>query len=146
MYRALCAEASHADVTPGQIVRNALAAELRRRHKAKTARRADEQLVAPLRALLARDLADGRDWSDIDTRLKRKGYQLRESGGGLALYSWPDGARVCKASELGFSYTRLMRRIGTPFPNHSHRLVPGTTTGRPDKPDDPFDVIEPFSA
>jgi len=64
MFRVLTQEAAADDVTPGQIIRAALAAELRRRHKAKTARRANEQLVTPLRVLLAGDLAEGRDWAD----------------------------------------------------------------------------------
>ena len=45
------------DVSVGQLVRLALDKELRRRAEAKTPIRADERLVAPLRALLADDMA-----------------------------------------------------------------------------------------
>ena len=41
------------DVSVGQIIRNALNRDSRRREKAKKSVRADERLVAPLRALLA---------------------------------------------------------------------------------------------
>ena len=73
-----------------------------------------------LRALLADDLAYAGGWSELQQRLKRKGYELRESGGGLALFSFPGGGKLAKASDLGYSYARLMRRFGAPFPGHSH--------------------------
>lgn len=73
-----------------------------------------------MRARLAADLADADSWADLARRLAAKGYALREAGGGLALYSHPEGRRLCKASELGFSYGRLVRRFRTPLPGHSH--------------------------
>ncbi|MGV6850505.1 MAG: hypothetical protein ACWA5A_19205 [Marinibacterium sp.] len=112
--------AQAADITPGQVVRDLIGREVTRRHRARPPVRADERLLAPLRARLASDLAEARDWQDLAGRLQQKGYVLRESGGGLALYSWPSGARVCKASELGFSYGRLMQRFRAPFPGHAH--------------------------
>ena len=93
-----------------------------RRSKAKTARRADERLVAPLRALLADDLAYAAGWDDLQARLLRKGYQLREAGGGLALHD-AGSERLCKGSDLGYSYSRLMRRFKVPFPGHGHRYL-----------------------
>ncbi len=140
------------DITPGQVIRDALSAEIRRASRnAKTPNRADEQLLAPLRALLATDLAHARSWSDLITRLEAKGYALREAGGGLALHRSADGARLCKASELGHAYGALMRRFGAPYPGHSHQHLmqrfPGRTHPVRDAPDhisDSFDVIEPF--
>ena len=108
------------DVTVGAIVRDAIDRDLRRR-QAKPANRADERLVAPLRALLADDLAYAVGWTDLAARLQRKSYALREAGGGLVLCD-QDGRRLCKASELGCSYARLAERFGAPFPNHRHRL------------------------
>ena len=120
MRDALLAMAREGDVTPGQIIRDLLAKEIARRSSAKPPVRADERLVAPLRARLAPDLAHAPDWATLQRRLREKGCELREAGGGLALHRWPDGTRLCKASELGFSYARLMRRIGTSFPGHAH--------------------------
>lgn len=110
------------DATPGAIIRDAIKRDLFRRTRAKSARRADEQLVAPLRALLADDFAYAGNWDELQIRLRRKGYQLREAGGGLALHDL-QGNRVCKGSDLGFSYTRLMQRLRAPFPGHSHRYL-----------------------
>ena len=139
MRAALVALARQQDVTPGQIVRRLIDRELRRHQTARPPVRADEGLVAPLRARLAGDLAEAPDWDDLRRRLRAKGYDLREAGGGLALHRWPDGARLCTASELGFSYSRLMRRIGAPFPGHAHsglaaRVLP--------EEDDDMEVIE----
>lgn len=111
------------DVSPGQLIRALVNKEIARRHNAKPPVSADERLIAPLRARLAADLAEALCWDDLDMRLKAKGYVLREAGGGLALHSHQSGERVCKASELGFSYSRLMRRFRAPFPGHAHTYL-----------------------
>lgn len=143
MLHALRDLARQRDVTVGQIMRDALAQELRRSTRlSKTPARADETLLAPLRALLASDMAVARTWHDLQNRLKSKGCALREAGGGLALHSHPDGTRLCKASELGASYATLMRRFNAPFPGHAHRaLARRVMASARDRPDD---VIEPF--
>ena len=66
---------------------------------------------------------------------KLKSYHLREAGGGLALHHSVDGARVCKASELGHSYSKLMRRFREPFPGHAHSHLARRILGgvRPEK-------------
>ena len=107
------------DISLGMLVRAALSAEIRRANlPSKTPNRADERLVDPLRALLAVDFGEARNWSELQSRLATKGFQLREAGAGLALYAHPDGTRLCKASELGHAYASLMRRFGKPFPGH----------------------------
>ena len=152
------------DVTIGQLVRDLLAQEISRRNQARPPVRADEQLVAPLRARLADDLAHAKSWDELDRRLKAKGYQLIAAGGGLTLHQHATGRRVCKASELGFSYSKLATRIGAPFPGHPHAYLtqkfthvpmqralqpqgsarpPATSPQTRDITDD-FDVIEPF--
>ncbi|MEM9784990.1 MAG: hypothetical protein AAF801_00710 [Pseudomonadota bacterium] len=110
------------DATIGGLIRDAVKRDLYRRSRAKTAQRADERLVAPLRALLADDLAYATGWDDLQGRLSRKGYQLQEAGGGLALHDL-HGARICKGSDLGYSYSKLMRRFRAPFPGHGHRYL-----------------------
>ncbi len=117
------------DVSVGALIRDAIERDLYRRSRAKKADRPDERLIAPLRALLAEDLAFARDWRDLQGRLGAKGYQLIEAGAGLALHR-ADGTKLCKASDLGYSHARLARRLGTAFPGHAHaRALPGF--GRP---------------
>ncbi len=134
--------ARYRDVSPGQVIRNFVAAEiLRDSRKARPPVRADEQLVAPLRARLAADLAGAAGWADLERRLKAKGFILRAAGGGLALHQHPSGQRICKASELGFSYSRLLRRFGVPFPGHAHTWLAERIFGQPDN----IELTEPFS-
>jgi hypothetical protein len=120
VWAALDRFAAEDDVTTGQIIRAAINREIRRRAEAKTPIRADERLVAPLRALLADDFAYAKGWSDLQSRLATKGYRLAEAGGGLILQESSTGARICKASELGYSYSALLRRFDSLFPGHSH--------------------------
>lgn len=120
MIAAIRLAAAEDDVTTGQIIREALERDMHRRRTAKTAVRADERLVAPLRALLADDFAFAQNWQDLQARLHAKGYFLAESGGGLILLSCEAGNRICKASELGYSYSALLRRFDCVFPGHSH--------------------------
>ncbi|WP_224816579.1 relaxase/mobilization nuclease domain-containing protein [Hasllibacter sp. MH4015] len=92
---------------------------------ARTPVQAEERhdLLAPIRARLAADLAQATGWQDLQARLARHGFTFRERGGGLALYSTKTAARICKASELGWAYADLVRRFGAPFPGHSHTHV-----------------------
>jgi len=110
------------DVSVGQIIRDALNRDFRRREKAKKSVRADERLVAPLRALLADDFAYAESWADLQNRLAGKGYSLREAGGGLCLHHL-NGERICKGSELGYGYASLMRKFQRPFPGHHHKWL-----------------------
>lgn len=105
------------DISLGQLIRNALANELARAHRtAKSPIRADERVINMLRARLAGDFAYARDWSDLLERLRRHDMTLRESGGGLIVTGIPNGARYCKASEIGYSLQTLARRFHAPFP------------------------------
>lgn len=139
------------DVSAGQLMRQLISREISRRSGAKPPVRADERLVAPLRARLAGDLASAPSWEDLQRRLRAKGYELRQTGGGLTLHAAPGGQRLCKASELGFSYSRLMRRIGAPYPGHGHQWLADRMLPAPGAPhhvapeeddDDIFEVIE----
>ena len=84
----LMALARDCDQTPGQILRDLLAAELSRK-PAKTPNRADEQLVARLQRLLAPRMAEAQGWSDLQGTLRAAGFELRPAGGGLTLHDLP---------------------------------------------------------
>ena len=123
MLRVAAQIAREDDVTIGQLLRDLLTKEISRRKNARPPNRADEQLVAPLRARLAPDFAGASNWVELEKRLKAKGFELRPAGGGLALFRLPSGDRVCKASELGFSYSKLIERFSAGFPGHAHTWV-----------------------
>ena len=128
------------DVTTGHLVRTILSHEISRCKNARPPIRADERLIAPLRARLAPILGRETTWESLQAALRCAGYELRQAGGGLALHSHPDGVRVCKASELGFSYSQLMLRLRAPFPGHTHTHL--FERLNLDLVDDDFDVIE----
>ena len=115
---ALSQIAGEEDISLGQVIRDAVKRDLFRRERAKRAVRPDEQLVAPLRSLLADDFAYADTWEDLLRRLRRKGFNLAEAGGGIILIDL-NGTRLCKGSDLGYSYGRLLRRLGRPFPLRS---------------------------
>ena len=111
------------DISVGQVVRDAIERDLFRRQRARKPVRADERLVAPLRALLADDFAYARDWNDLARRLAVKGYMVLPAGGGIALHEI-SGRRLCKGSELGYSYATLLRRFKHPLAQvKSHRRL-----------------------
>ncbi|MEJ6390008.1 hypothetical protein [Gymnodinialimonas ulvae] len=93
-----------------------------------------QPLLGPLRALLAVDLASAGSWDDLQERLAHHGYTFRERGGDLALYCLTTAARLCQASDLGWSHGELMRRFGVVFPGPAqdglaHRALQNTTPG-----------------
>ena len=139
LLRDLADLARERDVTEGQILRDLLVKEIKREKNAKTPKRADEQLVARFQRLLAEDIASATGWRDLQYRLADKGFELRPAGGGLTLHRLHDGRRLCKASELGFAYSRLVRRFGAPMPGHPHRMA--HLFPMPDADSD-FEVIE----
>ena len=130
------------DVSVGQFIRDAVSREISRARNARPPVRADERLVAPLRARLADDLANSSNWDDLQRRLNEKGFTLQIAGGGLALHEHCGGRRICKASELGFSYSRLMRRFQTPFPGHPHSWLAGKMLS--EVQNDDIEVVERF--
>ncbi len=134
------------DESIGRVVRDIVGKDLRRRASAKTPNRADELLVARLQRLLAAEMASADSWSDIQKRLSRHGYELRPAGGGLTLHERESGRRLCKSSELGFAYSRLVRKFGAPMPGHPHlmRHLLNETAVDAQSPDDDLELIEPF--
>ncbi len=106
------------DVSLGQGGALAIDRDLPRRDKMKRAVRANERLVAPLRSLLADDLA----FATIPAGGWRARVSLREARGGLILLRLPGETRVCKTAELGRSRARLAGPPGAPFPGHAYAL------------------------
>ncbi len=147
------------DVTVSQLLRDLVTREVDMTRRAKPIRTLEDRLVESLKDRLLPDFLQAKTWPDLTHRLKSKGYCLVAAGGGLALHDRKNGRRVCKASELGFGYSFLMRKMGEPFPGHPHQwfaekvLTPDQAgTLRDDQNEkspvkditDDFDVIEPF--
>lgn len=110
------------DVTIGHMVRQLLKREVDRQLSAKRDEGTNARLLTALQALLARDMAEACSWDDLENRLRPHGYVLRPAGGGIVLFKESCGTRVCKGSEIGFSYGALVKRFGAPMPGHPHTL------------------------
>lgn len=72
----------------------------------------DQRLVFALQKLLFRDMAEARDWDDLDERLRRHGYFMKIAWGGLSLHTETSGQKLCNTADLGFSYVTFLRRFG----------------------------------
>ncbi|MFY0633979.1 MAG: hypothetical protein JXQ91_09200 [Vannielia sp.] len=115
-------EARGDDISVGDLLRDAVRRELRRRHPSSNmSRRPDDQQIARLAERVGPAFAEAESWDRLVTSLEGLGYELRPSGGGLVVCEAPGGQRLCSASELGYAYARLIHRFGGPFPGHSHR-------------------------
>jgi len=138
------------DLSVGQVLRTLVEAEMKRKTNAKTPNRADEKLVARLQRLLVPTMASALDWNDLHARLAALNHSVRPAGGGLTIHDLVTGDRLCKSSELGFAYSRLVRKFRQPMPGHHHKMahVLAAIRGLPSDDADDFDVIErlsPFS-
>lgn len=125
--RALLSEAQHVatsrEVTIGHMVRQLLRREVDRQLGAKSDQQTDERLTVALQALLARDMADAIDWDDLTERLRPHGYEMRMLDGAAVLVKSSCGTLVCKAAELGFSYSAMSKRFGLPFSEYGHSMT-----------------------
>lgn len=138
--------AAELDTTVGQILRDLVRSEMKRQSNAKTPNRADEHLVARLQRLLVPTMADATSWEDLHLRLSALDYRIQPAGGGLTVHS-ANGTRLCKSSELGFAYARLVRKFRAPMPGHPHKMkhILAAIRDIPEDATDDFDVIERFS-
>ena len=93
------------------LVRDAVRRDLLRRRKAGTKPKYDPRTVAAMREILAADFARAQNWPDLHQRVRRKGYELRKSGGGLAVFEPGTNRRLAKASHFGTSLATLRGRF-----------------------------------
>ena len=73
---------------------------------------ASERLVFALQNLLFRDMAEAKNWDDLDRRMRKHGYYLKIAWGGLSLHTETSGQKLCNTHDLGFSYGTFIRRFG----------------------------------
>ncbi len=83
---------------------------------------ASERLVFALQNLLFRDLAEAKSWDDLDARLRRHGYFMKISWGGLSLHTETSGQKLCHTHDIGFSYGTFLRRFGPGKPKDPREI------------------------
>ncbi len=109
------------DETPGSVLRDLVRLEVRRveRRTARSDEVIDEQLLVRLRLLVAESLVHARSWEQMQAALHLRGLAYVAAGGGLNLIDPETGEVLCKASQVGPSYSDLVRRFGTGLLSHA---------------------------
>lgn len=114
-FAALQSRAQTEGTAPGAILRAALRRDLVKPDQPANNAGPDPALVGALRTLLARDIIEARDWSDLQRRFGSRGYRLSLENGCLTLISKDTGQCISDATGIGASYGALMRRFGGPL-------------------------------
>lgn len=83
---------------------------------------ASERLVFALQNLLFRDMAEATSWDDLDRRMRKHGYYLKNSWGGLTVHTETSGQKLCQTHDLGFSYGTFVRRFGPGRPKDPREI------------------------
>jgi hypothetical protein len=139
------------DITVGQLMRDLVTREVSNTHKpVRQSERPDSTTssdLGMLRARVVHDFSEAQTWTDLERRLRDKGYCLITTGGDLVLHGHASGRRLCKLSDLGFSHSKLVRQMGASFPGHPEmRMTRGAQMDRANSKDitADFEVIEPL--
>ncbi|MEP2642512.1 hypothetical protein [Roseobacter sp.] len=115
--------ATEQEGTVAKIVEDVLIAHLaRHRGEKKKSEIVDQRLIFALQKLLFRDMAEAKDWDDLDARLRSHGYFLRIAWGGLSLHTETSGHKLCNTADLGFSYVTFLRRFGPGKPKDPREI------------------------
>jgi hypothetical protein len=78
------------------------------------------QIDADYRDLVRRSISRATSWDELQAQMAQHGLEYFERGGGLAIRRTDNSDYVCKASEVGPAYSKLIKKFGEPFPDHSH--------------------------
>jgi hypothetical protein len=123
VYEQLERLAADYDVTPGQIIRDALGKfieGLKTPGGPTPLRSANTDEVELCRVAIADALSSATTWGEMQVALASRGYRYVAQGGGLAVYSSREGCYLCKASEAGPGYSSLIKHFKAAFPGHPH--------------------------
>jgi hypothetical protein len=71
-------------------------------------------------------------WPELFAEIAKLNLELTPKGGGLCV-RWKDTkTEICKASEVGLPYSRLIKHFGKPFPGHPHQRLADRILGKED--------------
>lgn len=123
LVRAVHDLATEREDTVAKVVEGLVAEHLTAKKGAKRKHfQASDRLVFALQKLLFRDMAEAKDWDDLDRRMRKHGYYLKIAWGGLSLHTETSGQKLCHTHDLGFSYGTFLRRFGPGKPRDPRDL------------------------
>lgn len=102
------------DATVGEIIRDAVRRDLRRRATIQNAETQQRRAFDPLRNLLQPDFEKALNWEHLQSRLLDKGYRLLQGRGDIMVHR-ASGERICRLSDLGQNQVALARRFQVAF-------------------------------
>ena len=117
MAEAISLIARSEDATPGEIIRDAIWRDMRRRAALKKAETLFDRAYDPVRNLLEPDFESALDWQHLQSRLQDKGYRLLQGRCDLIVHR-TSGERICSLSEIGQNQSELALRFKAPFGAH----------------------------
>lgn len=142
MADALGETAARQDLTEGAIVREALRRLLEAEEKNFSVPPTVSQdsttahthwSIENVRRIVASAVSASHDWKDLNYCLSQDGLELAPKGGGLVVRSLAPRQDICKASEIGFPYSKLIRRFKSGFPGHAHEWLAERILGGADE-------------
>ena len=83
-----------------------------------------------IRPIVTQALNASASWSELASYLAAHDLEYFERGGGLAVRSKISGSTMCKASEVGPGYSKLIKRFRSPFPGHSATWLAESVLGK----------------
>lgn len=86
-----------------------------------------------MRCIVARAVSASHDWKDLNHRLSIGGLELAPKGGGLVVRSLAPQQDICKASGIGFLYSKLIRRFKSGFLGHAREWLAERILGGADE-------------
>ena len=111
--------AQRLDISESEVIRRALNRYLvPERFIARSSEAHDERLLR-IRDYLGKVLSRARNWQEVQSMLRARGICYAPRGGGLIIKRSESDQILCKASEVGPAYRKLVALFGH-FPGHPH--------------------------
>jgi hypothetical protein len=79
--------------------------------------------LGEIKSILANAVNLSTNWADLRKHLAENDLELAPKGGGLVVRSTSSDSELCKASEVGFAYSKLIERFGEGLPGHHEWLA-----------------------
>lgn len=117
MAEAISIAAHSEDATLGEIIRDAIWRDMRRRTTLKQVETMQTKAFDSLRNLLQADFERALNWQHLQSRLLDKGYRLLQGRGDLIVHR-ASGERICRIADLQQDQSALTQRFQAPFGAH----------------------------
>lgn len=121
MAEKLARRAYEQNVSVGTLIREALSEFLNEKRPVRgPVAQTSEKEVEDVRSQFVEAVERSSNWNELQEQLRAKGLDIAPKGGGLVVRRAGTNTDLCKASDIGFAYSRLIRRYRAGWPDHPH--------------------------